>query len=870
MDDQALRLFVVGASATRACVTAALPSTAEADTLVDAAADCAVVDVDTAGLEVVSSLARNPLGPPVVAVAAHPDAALVDAAIAAGAEDCVPAGDADRLAHAVRCAVGRRRRPGGMPADVQLRLLDAVGQAVIATDPVGQVLFWNASAQELYGWSAEEAVGRSIMELTPTGASVEQAEEIMTALRAGLSWTGDFPVQRRDGSTFTALVTNRPLLDADGAVIGVIGVSSDITERVRAELEARRMAAVLANAGDAIITTSTEGVVLSWNGGAESLYGWTAEEAVGQHISFITPVSGLDELRLLSERVRAGEAVRDVPSVRQRRDGSLVEIALTLSPVLDRSGAFVGASSIARDATERRIWERALERAALYDALTGLPNRTLLSDRLAQLSAGADADGAQLAVLFVDLDAFQDVNDSEGHVLGDRILVEVASRLRDAVRPGDTVGRFGGDEFVVLLPDVDEVAAGTAAAALLDAVRRPYEVEGRRLHLSASIGIATAPQVEVAHLLRAADAAVYDAKARGRAQVRTYVGELSRQAEQRLSLSGELRDALEADALHLVYQPVMDIASGAVLGVEALLRWDSETRGMVPPAAFVAVAEKTGLARELDEWVLQRSCREFAAMLARGAVPADAYLAVNVTAANVGDASFPSSVRSALQASGLPAQSLVLEVTETGVMNDIDLGVRMLTGLCELGVRIAIDDFGTGWSSLVYVKRLPASILKLDRSFVARLHEDDADLAIAASVMELAKSTRMTVVAEGVETHAQLDVLRRLGCAAGQGYLWHRPVRTDDVPAALAAASTAAQEATVRQSPPRTPRRAVVVGPEHGLERLWELHGEGASMATIAAALNSQGYRTPSGQRWHGKTVGRVLGEPALAARLDP
>ena len=870
MVGQAPRVFVVGDAGVQSLVAAALGGAGSVATAaLTAEYECAVVDLDTAGTAALAALCANPVGPPVVAVSAVSDEAVLDQVLAAGADDCVPAGDPAALARAVRSATGRRRRSGDARSGLAPRLLEAVGQAVIATDAAGCVLYWNRAAEELYGWTSDQAVGRSIMELTPSRTSLEQAEQITTALRAGLSWTGDFPVQRRDGTTFTALVTNRPILGPDGSVVGIIGVSTDITERVAAELEARRMAAVIACASDAILTANPEGVILSWSAGAERLYGWTSEQAVRQHVSLIVPDERLEELGDVMDRVRSGEAVRELATVRNRRDGRLVEVALTLSPVLDRDGNFIGASSVARDATERRAWERALERAALYDALTGLPNRTLLADRLAQLCAGLEP-ADPLAVLFVDLDAFQDVNDSAGHVLGDRVLVEVADRLRDAVRPTATVGRFGGDEFVVLLPDADDAAAGAAATALLEAVRRPFELEGRRLHLSASIGIATAPQVEPTHLLRAADAAVYDAKARGRAQVSTYVGELSRQAEQRLSLSGELRDALEADALHLVYQPVMNLASGAVLGVEALLRWDSPERGMVPPSEFVAVAEKTGLARELDDWVLRRSCLEFARLVATGSVPADAYLGVNVTAANVGDASFPDAVRSALRVSGLPAQSLVLEVSETGVMNDIDLGVRMLTGLCDIGVRIAIDDFGTGWSSLVYVKRLPASILKLDQSFVARLHEDDADLAIAASVMELGRSTRMTVVAEGVETHAQLDVLRKLGCEAAQGYLWHRPVRVAEVPAALDTAVLAAQEAILRQSAPRAARRALVVGPEHGLERLWELHGEGASMSTIAAALNSEGYRTPSGQRWHGKTVGRVLGEPALASRLDP
>jgi EAL domain-containing protein (putative c-di-GMP-specific phosphodiesterase class I) len=356
---------------------------------------------------------------------------------------------------------------------------------------------------------------------------------------------------------------------------------------------------------------------------------------------------------------------------------------------------------------------------------------------------------------------------------------------------------------------------------------------------------------------------VYAAKDNGRNQVRAFVGELSDRAEQRLKLSGQLSDALEGDQLHVVYQPVVSLGSDALLGVEALVRWDHPDRGPVPPSVFVPVAEKTGLARALDGWVLRRSCAEFAALRARGTVPHTSYLAVNVTAGNVVDPAFPSTVGAALAASGLPATSLVLEVTETGVMNDLDTGVRMLTALTDLGVRVAIDDFGTGWSSLTYVKRLPARFIKLDRSFVARLDEDAEDLAIAASVIRLGEATGMTVIAEGVETPSQLAVLRRLRCPAGQGYLWSAAVPAAELPQALARVSTVQQ---ARPDTPALPKVPAAPGPEHGLALLWQLHGEGASMMTVAAALNRDGYRNVDGKRWHHKAVAATLGRAALVA----
>lgn len=745
--------------------------------------------------------------------------------------------------------------------DLAGRLLDAVGQAIIATDADGVVLQWNRAAEDLYGWAAEEAVGRPLLELTPCSASPEQAVQIMATLRRGLPWSGDVPVRRRDGREIIALVTHRPLLDDTGAVVGGVGVSTDITERVQEELAARRMEAVVACMGDAVTTSSPEGLILTWNDAAQQLYGWSAQEAVGQHTSLLVPPGGEGAFAARGARLRRGETLRGEVE-RARRDGTTVVVSLTSSPVFDRDGRFVGTSSISRDATEQQAWQRALSHSALHDDLTGLPNRTLLADRLEQLVAASQRTGAPLSVLHIDLDGFRDVNEEQGHALGDRVLVEVTHRLQAAVGAGDTLSRFGGDAFVVLLPGSDAAAAAALAERLLEAVRAPLELDGHRLHLSTSVGVATAPPVDGDDLLRAADAAVHDAKSRGRGQASTFAEERSQQAEERLVLSGELRHALAADALHLVYQPIVAVDSGALLGLEALLRWEHPEHGSIPPNTFVAVAEKTGMDGQLDAWVLRHACRDFAQLRMRGHVPDDSYLGVNVTPANVVHADFQTAMEAALRDAGLPASALVLEVTETAVMNDLELGVRMLTHLADAGVRIAIDDFGIGWSSLANVRDLPASIIKLDRSFVARVHEDDADLAIAASVIDLGRATRMTVVAEGVETQEQLAVLRRLGCAAAQGYLWHAAVRAQELPAALAQVAAVSVTAPVAA---RAARERLDVGPEHGLVRLWELHGDGASLATIAAALNSEGFRAPTGNRWHGKTVARVVAEPSLS-----
>jgi diguanylate cyclase (GGDEF)-like protein/PAS domain S-box-containing protein len=750
----------------------------------------------------------------------------------------------------------------------QAALLDAVGQAVVATDVAGVIRYWNRAAEALYGWTAQQAVGRPVGELIVPEASQEVANEIMLALRAGLPWSGDFPVRRRDGSSFYALVSNTPLHGPDGQVEGIIGVSTDISARREAELQGRRLAALVDSTGDAVVLKSLDGTIVSWNRAAEHLYGWTADEAVGQHVSLISAGDREDETRHILAEVARGETVHDVETQRRRRDGTLVEVSVTVSPVYDESGAVTAASTIARDITERRAMQRALERAALHDSLTDLPNRTLLTDRLEQASAICDRDGQPLALLFIDLDDFKSVNDGAGHVLGDALLVHVARLLVANVRPGDTVARFGGDEFVVLCPGAGRVKALEIAERLLAAVRAPFDCDGRRLYVSASIGLALSPPSPAGTLLQRADASVYDAKARGRGQVVEYVSTLSEQAEQRLVLSGDLREALADGDLRLEYQPIIDLASGAVLGVEALVRWDHPVHGPIPPNVFVPVAEQTGFARELDGWVARQACAEFAALRRDGVVGPDVYVSVNVAADTVVDRSFEDAVLEALHDAGLPPTTLVVEVTETGMVADLDAAVQTLTALTVHGIRVAIDDFGTGWSSLTYVRRLPASILKLDRTFVARVHQDSDDLAIAASVIDLGRATGLTVVAEGVEVQEQLDVLRRLRCAAGQGWLWHRSVRSSELAEALAGLSRRVVDSAA-EAPVPVVRQSAAVLREHGLERLQSLHAEGASLATVAAALNKEGFRTPAGQRWHARSVARVVASTALH-QLDP
>jgi diguanylate cyclase (GGDEF)-like protein/PAS domain S-box-containing protein len=757
------------------------------------------------------------------------------------------------------------RRAAEESTRFQAALLDAVGQAVIATDPTGQIVYWNRQAEVLYGWSAEEVAGRNALDVTPALQSATQADELMTALGQGQSWTGDFLVRRRDGEAFLAMVTNTPVLDAEGRLVAVIGVSSDITERQRAEQAMRQLSRIVASSGDAIIGKDLSGTIISWNRAAERLYGYLAEDVIGKHISVLSPPERLDELAGVLQNIRAGQTVSDLETQRRHRDGRILDVALTVSPVYDASNNLIGASAIARDITERKQMQYALEHQALHDALTGLPNRALAGDRLQHALVASARSQTPVAVLFLDLDNFKNINDATGHQTGDAVLVEVARRLEGSIRSGDTVARFGGDEFVILCEGADEEVASVIANRCLAALSDPIDVGARGIYVSASLGIAVSPPLDGSDLLRFADAAMYDAKARGRSRAVVFDQRLAHSADERWQLSNDLRQAIDSGSLQLWYQPIVDLTTGTLLGLEALCRWEHPTLGMVPPDRFVEVAEETGLSTLLDTWVLRTACAATRDFMSAGLFADSGHVAVNISARSLSDVELESTVRDTVTAAQIPFRALALEVTETGVMADPDRAVRLLQHLQSLGMSIAVDDFGTGYSSLTYLRRLPVSTIKIDRSFIREMADDPDDMAIVVSIIDLARSVHLTVVAEGIETPAQLSLLRGLGCAAGQGFLWSRPIPASEVLTLVDAARTNGQSwpppGLPLESPPRRRRRSLSVLPEHGLARLMQLHRQGASLATIAAALNQEGFHMPDGHRWHPTTVARTIAD---------
>jgi diguanylate cyclase (GGDEF)-like protein len=458
--------------------------------------------------------------------------------------------------------------------------------------------------------------------------------------------------------------------------------------------------------------------------------------------------------------------------------------------VRDGAGRFVRRAGVMQDVTERKAQEARIEHLAYHDSLTGLPNRTMLMDRLARALAQAQRLDQQLAVLFIDLDRFKLVNDSLGHPVGDQLLQEIARRLRAALREGDTVARVGGDEFQVVVANVGgATGAARIAEKLMRALGEPFTLEGQELHVTASLGVSLYPRDGDSGelLLKYADIALYEAKGEGRNAYRFFSPEMNAQAHGRLRLENDLRRAVERHELELHYQPQLDLATGEVCAVEALVRWRHPVRGLVLPNAFIPMAEETGLVLGIGEWVLNEACRQVAQWQREGVADnvTPLRVAVNISARQLQRAGLDAAVRRALSLSGLPAECLELEITESSVMLDPLHAQGVLQSLRDLGVLLSIDDFGTGYSSLAYLKRLPLDRLKIDRSFIGGIPADADDAAIVETIIVMTHKLGLRVIAEGVETLEQRLQLVSQGCDEMQGFLLAHPVAAEDLPPLL-------------------------------------------------------------------------------------
>ena len=541
----------------------------------------------------------------------------------------------------------------------------------------------------------------------------------------------------------------------------------------------QQMRTITSSLGEGVISLDRHGRVDFVNPAAESLLGWDAGQLLGRDLHDLVHahVDGAADSCLLGIATMTGTGARNDDDVFAHRGGRLVPVAHTVAPV-QREGQVVGSVIAFRDITERKAFEQELAHQAFHDTLTGLANRAVFVDRLAQAHARATRSGSLYALLFIDLDRFKVVNDSLGHQAGDQLLIAVAERLRPCVRPGDTFARFGGDEFVALIEDLtSEDDATTVAERVLEELKGSFAVELRDVSVSASIGLVIGDGTHTSpdHCLRDADVAMYRAKAKGKARYEIFRSDVEDGSLQQLDTEIALRGAVQRNELVLHYQPIVSVGTGRIQGMEALVRWNHPTRGLLAPGEFIGLAEESGMILELGRWVLEEACRQIRDWQERylGAEPM--VMTVNLSGRQFAQSDLCEQVAEVIAETGVDPRHLCFEVTESVMMDDVESAIAKLRKLKELGLRVAIDDFGTGYSSLSYLKKFPVDVVKIDRSFIADLGETAVDSEIVRAVIRLASAIGMTTVAEGVETEDQLDQLRAMGCQLVQGFHLARP-----------------------------------------------------------------------------------------------
>lgn len=661
-------------------------------------------------------------------------------------------------------------------------LLRHSSDVVSILDGEGRLQYNSPASARILGYEARDLQGRPVRDFVHPDDLAPVAEAQARLLgAAGGTETVQFRFRDKAGGfIWMESVASNQLHNP--AIGGIVANTRDITERKRTEEALRRAATVIENTREGVVITDPQGIIISVNPAFTEITGYSGQEALGRHIRLLR--SGRHEAefyrRMWAGLRASGDWQGEVWN--RRKNGEVYPQRLTINAVKDRDGRVVSYVGVFADISQLKLSQERLEYLAHHDPLTDLPNRLMFRERVEHAMQRARREDEYLAVLFLDLDRFKNVNDSLGHSVGDEVLKAVAERLQRVVREDDTLARQGGDEFTVLMEGLERPEqAAPLADKIIQALREPFRVQAQEIFLGASIGISVYPSDggDVESLLRNADAAMYQAKDSGRNTYWFYAEDMTTQALQRLILEGELRRALESEELRVYYQPQVDLSSRRIIGLEALLRWEHPQRGLIPPQDFIPLVEETGLILPLGEWVLRRACAQAREWLDAG--HDIGRVAVNVAGLQIRRPGLDAMVRRVLEQTGLPGERLELEITEGFAMEHPGPTVKLLTQLRGLGVTLAIDDFGTGYSSLAYLKRLPVDKLKLDRSFTRDLPADENDAAIARAVIALGHSLQFKVIAEGVETEAQHRFLLGQGCDEGQGFLYSRPLPASEL-----------------------------------------------------------------------------------------
>lgn len=664
--------------------------------------------------------------------------------------------------------------------------VERMSEGVMVTDASQRIVSINPAFTRINGYTEADAIG-SLANMLKSGrhnATFYQA--MWTTLNSTGTWSGEIWNKAKDGRIYPEWLSISCSYNEQGEVLNYVGVFSDITERKHSEANIR-IAATAFESQEGMFITDAKGIILRVNKAFTEITGYPPEECIGKAPGILR--SGRHDVAFYS---KMRQSIDETGSWQgeiwnRRKNGEIFPEWLTITSVKDSEGWVTHHVSTLTDITQRKASENEIKHLAFYDPLTQLPNRRLLLDRLQHSLAASPRLGKCGALMFIDLDNFKTLNDTLGHDKGDLLLQAVAKRLTECVREDDTVARLGGDEFVIMLEglnaQLEEAANQTDVIGekVLAALNRPYDLAGLEYHNTPSIGITmfSDHQTSIEDLLKRADLAMYQAKSAGRNTLRFFDPEMQQSISAQAALESELRDAVRLEQLCLHYQAQVNV-DGRLIGAEALVRWQHPKRGMIAPGDFIPLAEKTGLILPLGNWVLETACRQLASW-ATDPARAELGLAVNISAVQYHQNDFVTQVLGIIEKTGANPKRLKLELTESLMLDNIEDIIDKMSQLKSVGIGFSLDDFGTGYSSLSYLKRLPIEQLKIDRSFVRDLLTDPNDKAIIRTIVALAQSMDLTVIAEGVETQPQRDQLAELGCTQYQGYLFGRPGKPEEL-----------------------------------------------------------------------------------------
>ncbi|HEY9118577.1 MAG TPA: EAL domain-containing protein [Marinobacter sp.] len=744
------------------------------------------------GIDLIREAHERSITTPFILLTGQGDEELDARAVELGAADYLVKGSIDghTLIRSIRYAIDRAMATESLASSEShyRSLFESNPAPMCLVDPDSQALVsMNEAARTLYGYSREEIQALTLQELRATDYTLPKLSSEGILLRDGGVLKRHL---RRDGEEMIVEVvsTNMTINHRPLEVQMITDVTSQLENSRQLRLFKR---SIESSSNGIVITDARQGdlPIIYTNKAFEKITGYSSEEALGRNCRFLQGNDfDLSNEQGLSDIRRGLKKGSDISVVLRnyRKDGTPFWNDLYVSPMRDEQGEITHYIGVQNDISERKSAEHQLAFNISHDVLTRLPNRTLLEDRLSQACQLSRRYGRTIALLFIDLDGFKLINDSLGHRLGDQLLIEVGRRLNALVRSGDTVARISGDEFIILLPDLAQAEdAIIVVETAIQEIACPYHLDGETIHLTASVGISTTDgSIEKPMaLLQQADLAMYRAKQQGRNTYQWYSQEFNEEASYRVALRNELQDAIDKEQLSVYYQPLIDARTGQTRNAEALVRWQHPTRGLISPGDFIPLAEETGQIVALGEWVLRKACRDMVHLHSRGFRHCS--ISVNVSPIQLRKKGFTQTIANALKASGLPPESLELEVVESAILLDTDLVINTLHAIRELGVHIAIDDFGTGFSSLSYIKLLPANKIKIDRSFIKDVIENRSDAAITQGVISMAHHLGLEVVAEGVETEAHANYLRKNHCDLLQGFAFARPMPFDDLLAFL-------------------------------------------------------------------------------------